>query len=81
MARKPRTRRRERKSVPIGRAYIQSTFNNTIVTLTDPSGNVIGWGSGGHRRLQGLSQVNGIRRSKGGRGCGLERAKSTGFAR
>ena len=47
MARKPRTRRRERKSVPIGRAYIQSTFNNTIVTLTDPSGNVIAWGSAG----------------------------------
>ena len=47
MARKPRTRRRERKSVPIGRAYIQSTFNNTIVTLTDPSGHVIAWGSAG----------------------------------
>ena len=47
MARKPRTRRRERRSVPIGRAYIQSTFNNTIVTLTDPSGNVIAWGSAG----------------------------------
>jgi len=47
MARKPRARRRERKSVPIGRAYIQSTFNNTIVTLTDPSGGVIAWGSAG----------------------------------
>jgi small subunit ribosomal protein S11 len=47
MARKPRTRRRERKSVPVGRAYVQSTFNNTIVTLTDPSGNVIAWGSAG----------------------------------
>ena len=47
MARRPRTRRRERKSVPVGRAYIQSTFNNTIVTLTDPSGNVIAWGSAG----------------------------------
>ena len=47
MARKPRTRRRERKAVPIGRAYIQSTFNNTIVTLTDPGGNVIAWGSAG----------------------------------
>ena len=42
MPRQPRTRRRERKSVPVGRAYIQSTFNNTIVTLTDSSGNVIG---------------------------------------
>ena len=47
MARRPRTRRRERKSIPVGRAYIQSTFNNTIVTLTDPSGNVIAWGSAG----------------------------------
>ena len=47
MARRPRTRRKERKSVPVGRAYIQSTFNNTIVTLTDPSGNVIAWGSAG----------------------------------
>ena len=47
MARRPRTRRRERKSIPTGRAYIQSTFNNTIITLTDPQGNVIGWGSGG----------------------------------
>ena len=47
MPRRPRTRRRERKSVPVGRAYIQSTFNNTIVTLTDPSGNVIAWGSAG----------------------------------
>lgn len=44
---KTRTRRRERKNVPVGRAYIQSTFNNTIVTLTDPSGNVIAWASAG----------------------------------
>ncbi len=47
MARKPRTRRRVRKSVPVGRAYIQSTFNNTMVTLTDPEGNVLAWGSAG----------------------------------
>ena len=47
MARRPRSRRRERKSVPVGRAYIQSTFNNTIVTLTDPQGNTISWGSAG----------------------------------
>lgn len=40
-------RRRERKNVPVGRAYIQSTFNNTIVTLTDPNGNVIGSASAG----------------------------------
>ena len=48
-----RVRRRERKSVPVGRAYIQSTFNNTIVTLTDPQGNVIAWGSSGTARFKG----------------------------
>ncbi len=42
-----RVRRRERKSIPKGRAYIQSTFNNTVITLTDPSGNTIAWGSSG----------------------------------
>jgi small subunit ribosomal protein S11 len=42
-----KTSRGERKSIPAGRAYIQATFNNTIVTLTDPQGNVIAWGSGG----------------------------------
>ena len=45
--RKGRSRRRERKSVPKGRAYIQSTFNNTLVTLTDPNGNVVAAGSAG----------------------------------
>ena len=48
-----RARRRERKSIPAGRAYIQSTFNNTIVTLTDPQGNVIAWGSSGTARFKG----------------------------
>jgi small subunit ribosomal protein S11 len=42
-----RVRRRERKAIPKGRAYIQSTFNNTTITLTDPSGNTIAWGSSG----------------------------------
>ena len=53
MPRKPRTRRRERKSVPVGRAYIQSTFNNTLVTLTDSRGNVIAWGSSGTAGFKG----------------------------
>ena len=47
MARRPRTRRRDRGPIPIGKAYVQSTFNNTIVTLTDPSGNTVAWGSSG----------------------------------
>jgi small subunit ribosomal protein S11 len=44
---KARTRKKERKSIPAGRAYIQSTFNNTIITLTDMAGNVIASGSAG----------------------------------
>ena len=51
--RRARGRRRERKSIPAGRAYIQSTFNNTIVTLTDPQGNVIAWGSSGTAGFKG----------------------------
>ena len=51
---KARTRgRRERKNVPRGRAYVQSTFNNTIITLTDPNGNVLSWGSAGANNFKG----------------------------
>ncbi|MFC2001389.1 30S ribosomal protein S11 [Chloroflexota bacterium] len=55
MAQKKRTkvRKRERKSIPVGRAYIQSTFNNTVVTLTDEQGNVIAWGSSGTAGFKG----------------------------
>jgi small subunit ribosomal protein S11 len=48
-----RIRRRERKSVPRGQAHIQATFNNTIVTLTDPNGNVLSWGSAGAQGFKG----------------------------
>jgi small subunit ribosomal protein S11 len=37
----------------VGRAYIQSTFNNTLITLTDPQGNVISWGSAGMMGFKG----------------------------
>ena len=46
-------RRRERKSVPVGRAYILSTFNNTIITLTDTQGSVLAWGAGGTAGFKG----------------------------
>jgi small subunit ribosomal protein S11 len=44
---RPRTRRRERRTVVQGRAYIYSTFNNTLVSITDPQGGVISSASGG----------------------------------
>ena len=42
-----RTKRRERKNIERGCAHIQSTFNNTIVTITDVQGNAISWASAG----------------------------------
>ncbi|MSQ32961.1 MAG: 30S ribosomal protein S11 [Dehalococcoidia bacterium] len=48
-----KTKRREKKSIPSGRAYVQSTFNNTLVTLTDPLGNVVAWGSAGAAGFKG----------------------------
>ena len=50
---KTRVRRRDRKNVPRGRAYIQATFNNTIVTLTDTDGNVLAWESAGSVGFKG----------------------------
>ena len=51
--RKTRTRKREKKNVPMGRAYIESTFNNTMITLTDPNGNVLSWASAGTAGFKG----------------------------
>jgi small subunit ribosomal protein S11 len=48
-----KARRRERKNVPIGRAHIQATFNNTLITITDPSGAAIAWGSSGLAGFKG----------------------------
>ncbi len=48
-----RTRRRERKNVVAGQAHIQSTFNNTIISITDVDGNVISWGSAGAQGFKG----------------------------
>ncbi|MDD9204978.1 30S ribosomal protein S11, partial [Georgenia sp. 10Sc9-8] len=45
--------RKERKNVSHGHAYIKSTFNNTIVSITDPSGAVIGWASSGQVGFKG----------------------------
>ena len=51
-----RSRRRDRKSVPKGNAYITSTFNNTIITLTDLEGNAIATGSAGMVGFKGATK-------------------------
>ena len=45
--------KRVRRNVPLARAYIKATFNNTIITLTDPGGNVLAWGSAGTAGFKG----------------------------
>ena len=53
MPERRKTKKKERKSIPQGKAYIQSTFNNTIITLTDLQGNVIACGSSGTAGFKG----------------------------
>ena len=42
-----------KKNVPSGMAFIQATFNNTIVTISDPQGNVLSWSSSGSKGFRG----------------------------
>ena len=48
-----RVKRSERKNIAVGAAHIKSTFNNTIVSITDPKGAVISWASSGHVGFKG----------------------------
>lgn len=48
-----RARRRERKNIPSGIAHIRSTFNNTIVSISDKQGNVLAWSSAGNQGFKG----------------------------
>ncbi len=50
---KRRTSKRIKKNVPVGVVHIQATFNNTIVTITDPAGNTVAWSSAGVRGFKG----------------------------
>ena len=42
-----RVKRRERKNIAVGQAHIKSSFNNTIISITDPTGGLVSWSSGG----------------------------------
>jgi small subunit ribosomal protein S11 len=50
---KIKMRKKEKKNVAVGQAYIKSTFNNTIISITDPSGAVISWSSAGQVGFKG----------------------------
>ncbi|RJX24785.1 MAG: 30S ribosomal protein S11 [Acholeplasma sp.] len=53
MAKKKTTKRKVRKNIPLGVAHIHTTFNNTIVTITDVDGNAIAWSSAGALGFKG----------------------------
>jgi len=46
-------KKKVKKDVPIGVCHIQASFNNTIITITDPNGNVVSWSSAGRRGFKG----------------------------
>ncbi len=46
-------KKKDKKSVPVGVAHVDASFNNTIITFTDPSGNCIAWGSAGAAGFKG----------------------------
>jgi small subunit ribosomal protein S11 len=48
-----KTRRKEKKNIPFGAAHIKSTFNNTVITITDPNGNTVAWESAGSVGFKG----------------------------
>src|SRR5436305_5303221 len=87
-----RTRRRVRKNIAIGQAHIKTSFNNTIVALTDTDGNVIAWESAGSAGFKGsrkstpfAAQVTADSCARKGMEHGLERvevfAKGAGAGR
>lgn len=52
-AKKVVKKKKEKKNIPVGVAHIQATFNNTMITITDPVGNVVSWSSSGSKGFKG----------------------------
>src|SRR6266480_1376428 len=67
-----KVRRKERKNVAHGQAHIKSTFNNTIVSITDPSGAVIAWASAGQVGFKGSRKSTPFAAQLAAEAAGLE---------
>ena len=63
-------KKKDRRVVPHGHAYIQATFNNTLVSITDPEGNVIGWASAGKAGFKGSRKGTPFAAQMAGRDAG-----------
>ena len=66
-----RGRRKVKKNIPIGQAHIKTSFNNTIVALTDREGNVIAWESAGGAGFKGSRKSNARSRKGPKRGSAM----------
>ena len=69
-------KKRERKNVPFGLVFIQASFNNTIVTITDQTGNTLSWKSSGSLGFSRLAQGHTVRRAAGSLKRGERGARS-----
>jgi small subunit ribosomal protein S11 len=49
----PQVKRKDRKNIPVGVAHVNASFNNTIITITDPFGNAVAWSSSGANGFKG----------------------------
>jgi small subunit ribosomal protein S11 len=49
----PKRKKKVKKNVPVGVAHVSATFNNTIITITDPAGNVLSWSTSGAKGFKG----------------------------
>ncbi len=58
-------KKKEKRSVPMGRVHVQASFNNTIITITDPMGNVISWSSSGFAGLPRIAKRHSVRSAAG----------------
>ena len=66
----PRARKKEKKNIAVGVAHVSATFNNTIITITDPQGNAVSWSSAGSLGFKGAKKGTPFAASKVGETVG-----------
>lgn len=76
---KKKGKKKSYHSVPVGTVHVKATFNNTIVTITDPHGNVLSWASAGNCGFRGPKKATPYAASIIVRNC-VERAKPYGIS-
>ncbi len=79
MAKPASNKKGSTKNVASGRIYVQATFNNTIITITDGAGNVIAWSSAGNQGFKGARKATPYA-AQTAMQAAIEQAKAYGFA-